>query len=96
MFHYDYCCMIYVQMGQPDLMLPRSMFVNREKYAVQMNAYSRLIAGTVFLVHEQFGFVRTRDTRFGHEIAEEIIRFETQLAKVFVWKNVFETNACET
>lgn len=67
-------------------MLPRSMFVNREKYATQINAYSKLIAGTVYLVHKEFGFVPNRSRNLGNEIAEEIILFETQLAKVFIEK----------
>lgn len=64
------------------------MFVNREKYTAQMNAYAKLVAGTVSLVHEELGPAPKRGgRRFGHEIADEIIRFETQLAKVLL-KNV--------
>lgn len=48
-----------------------------------MNAYSKLITGTVYLVHKEFGFGLARSRNFGEEISEEIIKFETQLAKVF-------------
>lgn len=48
-----------------------------------MNAYSKLISGTVFLVHNEFGFGLSRSKHFGEEISDEIIKFETQLAKVF-------------
>lgn len=72
-----------MQIGQPDLMLPRSMFINPDRYKTQIDAYSKLIAGTVFLVHEEFGSGRqTRGRGFEDEIADEIITFEAQLAKV--------------
>lgn len=64
-------------------MLPRSMFMNPDKYKTQMNAYSKLIAGTVLLVHKELGILPTRSRNLGNEIADEIIKFETQLAKVF-------------
>lgn len=48
-----------------------------------MNAYSKLITGTVFLVHSEFGNGLARSKNFGNEISDEIIQFETQLAKVF-------------
>lgn len=63
-------------------MLPRSMFVHSENFKTQMNAYSNLIAGTIFLVHEELGSGPIRSKNFGEEIADEIITFETQLAKV--------------
>jgi len=53
-----------------------------ERYKTQMNAYSKLIAGTVFLLHEEFGSKLSRSRYFGDEIAGELIKFETQLAKV--------------
>ncbi|KAL4119749.1 hypothetical protein QTP88_012533 [Uroleucon formosanum] len=71
-----------LMIGQPDLMLPRSMFMHSDRYKTQMNAYSKLIAGTVFLLHEEFGSKLTRSRHFGDEIAGEIIKFETQLAKI--------------
>lgn len=72
-----------MQIGQPDLMLPRSMFMNPERYKTQINAYSKLIAGTVYLVHKEFSTSTTKSQHFGDEIADEIIKFETQLAEVF-------------
>lgn len=48
-----------------------------------MNAYSKLIAGTVYLVHKEFGTGTAQSRNFGDEIADEIIKFEMQLAKVF-------------
>jgi len=55
-----------------------------DRYKTQINAYSKLIAGTVFLLHEELGSKLTRSRHFGDEIAGEIIKFETQLAKVGV------------
>lgn len=63
-------------------MIPRSMFMNPDRYKTQMNAYSKLIAGTVLLVYKEFGFEPIRPKYFGDEIANEIIKFETQLANV--------------
>jgi len=60
------------------------MFLHPDRYKTQINAYSKLIAGTVFLLHEEFGSKLTRSRHFGDEIAGEIIKFETQLAKVGV------------
>lgn len=57
--------------------------MNPDRYRTQMNAYSKLIAGTVLLVYNDFGFEPIRYRHFGDEIAGEIIKFETQLAKVF-------------
>jgi len=57
------------------------MFIHPDRYKTQMNAYSKLIAGTVFLLHDEFDSM-TRSRHFGDEIASEIIKFETQLAKV--------------
>ncbi|XP_026812651.1 neprilysin-11-like isoform X1 [Rhopalosiphum maidis] len=71
-----------LMIGQPDLMLPRSMFMNPDRYKTQMNAYSKLIAGTVFLLYEEFGSRFPRSRHFGDEIADEIIKFEMQLAKI--------------
>lgn len=73
--------MYYVQISQPDLMLPRSMFINPDHYKTQMDAYLQLIAGTVLLVNKEDGRL-TRGRNFESEIANEIITFETQLAKV--------------
>jgi len=58
------------------------MFMHPDRYKTQINAYSKLIAGTVFLLHEEFGSKLTRSRHFGDEIAGEIIKFETQLARV--------------
>ncbi|XP_025409437.1 neprilysin-1-like [Sipha flava] len=71
-----------LMIGQPDLMIPRSMFINPDRYKTQMNAYSKLIAGTVLLVYKDFGFESIRPKHFGDEIADEIINFETQLANI--------------
>jgi len=64
-------------------MLPRSMFVNRDRYTTQINAYSKLIAGAVFLVRRKFEFAAASSRNLGDDIAEEIIGFETRLAKVY-------------
>lgn len=58
------------------------MFMNADRFKTQINAYSKLIAGTVFLLHEEFGSGLTRSRRFGDEIADEIIKLEIHLAKV--------------
>jgi len=63
-------------------MLPRSMFMNSDRYKTQINAYTKLIAGTVLLLYKEFGSTLTRSRHFGDEIADEIINFEMQLAKV--------------
>lgn len=65
--------------------------MNPDKYRTQIDAYSKLIAGTVLLVHKEFGIVPTRSINLGYEIADEIIKFETQLAKVF-YKQFLENN----
>lgn len=72
-------------------MLPRSMFMNPDRYRTQIDAYSKLIAGTVFLVHKEFTIVPTRSKNIGYEIADEIVKFETQLANVF-YKLLLEHN----
>lgn len=56
--------------------------MNPDRYKTQMNAYAKLIAGTVYLVHDDFGSGQIRNRNFGDKIADEIIQFETQLAKV--------------
>lgn len=57
------------------------MFMNPDHYKTQIDAYSQLIAGTALLVNKEFGR-QTRGRNFGSEIANEIITFETKLAKV--------------
>lgn len=71
-----------LMIGQPDLMLPRSMFMNPDRYKTQINAYTKLIAGTVILLYKEFGSTLTQSRHFGDEIADEIINFEMQLAKI--------------
>lgn len=74
--------MFTFQIDQPDMMMPTSMFLNPTKYSVQITAYSQLISGTVLLLKEDLELGSTHSNNFGDEIANEIIEFETKIAKV--------------